>query len=230
MKDLQGEIIRVAKSYVGMEEISGNKGFHNPEFWEKMNAVGFKLGYAWCALFSELVFSEVYDSVKDYKKAFDKLFSANAQRTFKKFSEAGYNVGSVPVVGSVVIWQHVKNGVPDPVKGHAGILISFDDKGMKTIEGNTNGLGSREGEEVAEKNRKFNYHVTKGLQIVGFIYPPDVEINIPFKDKQEGNAFRRWINVNHNAYAKNIDLDLSGSWFNSYIMKAYKQYGESYGV
>jgi hypothetical protein len=36
-------------------------------------------------------------------------------------------------------------------QGHTGIVISVDDKGFTTIEGNTNAAGSREGDGVYEK-------------------------------------------------------------------------------
>ena len=44
----------------------------------------------------------------------------------------------------------------------------------------------------------------------------------------EGNAFRGWINDTYPAYAKEIDLDRTGSYNNSYITKAWKKYGTQY--
>jgi hypothetical protein len=51
---------------------------------------------------------------------------------------------------------------------------------------------------------------------------------IPFKNKQEGDAFRKWVNEKYPAYAKQIDLSLSGSYNNSYITKAWVKYGDEY--
>lgn len=51
---------------------------------------------------------------------------------------------------------------------------------------------------------------------------------IPFKNKTEGDAFRNWINDNYPNYAKQIQLDRSGSYNNSYIQKAWNDYGQAY--
>ena len=49
----------------------------------------------------------------------------------------------------------------------------------------------------------------------------------PFKTTEEGNKFRTWVNTNYPAYAKEIDLDVSGA-LNSYVEKAWKKYGSVY--
>ena len=53
-------------------------------------------------------------------------------------------------------------------------------------------------------------------------------ISVPFKNTEEGNHFRNWINDTYADYAKKIDLDRSGSYNNAYIKKAWKEYGEVY--
>lgn len=50
----------------------------------------------------------------------------------------------------------------------------------------------------------------------------------PFKNKEEGNKFRKWVNDTYPKEAKEMDLDVSGSHTNSYIMRAWKKFGESY--
>lgn len=50
----------------------------------------------------------------------------------------------------------------------------------------------------------------------------------PFTSSAEGNAFRLWVNNNYPDYAKSIQLDPSGDYDNSYIRKAYQQYGSQY--
>tara|TARA_R110002012_G_scaffold169137_1_gene332941 strand:+ start:986 stop:2254 length:1269 start_codon:yes stop_codon:yes gene_type:complete len=42
---------------------------------------------------------------------------------------------------------------------------------------------------------------------------------------QQGNDFRQWVNDNHPDYAKEIDLDASGSFSNSYIKEAWGKLG-----
>tara|TARA_R100001086_G_scaffold235296_1_gene158137 strand:+ start:204 stop:1019 length:816 start_codon:yes stop_codon:yes gene_type:complete len=53
-------------------------------------------------------------------------------------------------------------------------------------------------------------------------------IEVAIKNRDEGNAFRNWVNDNYPEYAKQIDLDRSGSHTNAYIKKAWKKYGTEY--
>jgi len=52
----------------------------------------------------------------------------------------------------------------------------------------------------------------------------------PFKNmtKQQGDKFRNWVNDKHFAYAKEIDLDRSGSPNNEYVKEAWGKYGSEY--
>ena len=98
----------------------------------------------------------------------------------------------------------------------------------KTIEGNTNAAGSREGDQVAKKMRRYDFNNKHGLCLEGFVYPLGIHPHVPFKNKIQGDNFRDWVNTNYEKYAKSIDLDRSGSFFNSYITKAFKKYGKKY--
>lgn len=53
-------------------------------------------------------------------------------------------------------------------------------------------------------------------------------VNVPFKNREEGDRFRKWVNDTHPEYAKQINLDPSGSYNNSYIKKAWGKYGGEY--
>jgi hypothetical protein len=225
-KELQNKVIDTALGYVGMQEIKGNLGWTSESFESKMESVGWKPTHAWCAYFSELVWSEVYDA-HGVSSELDDLFSGSATKTYRQFEGAGWNVGTVPVPGSVVIWRLVKGGKPS-WKGHAGILIDFNDAYMTTVEGNTNADGSREGEVVAKKRRKYHFKVNNGLELVGFIYPPGIEPHVPFLDKGEGDEFREWVNNYRPQTAKQLDLDKRGSWFNSFITRAWEMLGDVY--
>lgn len=50
----------------------------------------------------------------------------------------------------------------------------------------------------------------------------------PFKNKEQGDKFREWVNDNHPEYAKEISLDRSGSYDNSFIRKAWRYLKEGY--
>jgi hypothetical protein len=49
-----------------------------------------------------------------------------------------------------------------------------------------------------------------------------------FKSKEEGNAFRKWVNEKDPDWAKQNKLDVSGSHTNSFIMKAWNKFKEDY--
>lgn len=226
-KELQNRIVETALKYVGMQEIRGNLGWTSEVFEEKMVATGWGETQAWCAYFTELVWSEVYDP-EGLAKDLDRYFSGSARRTLSKFAEAeGWDTGKVPLPGSVVIWKMVKNG-KDQWQGHAGIVIEVHSDHIVTVEGNTNAGGSREGDVVAKKTRKLKFTGNSGLVMEGFVYPKGINFKLPFENKEEGNAFREWVNDNHADVAREIDLDRSGSHDNSYILKAYDLLGEEY--
>ena len=58
--------------------------------------------------------------------------------------------------------------------------------------------------------------------------------NIPFRNKTEGNAFRKWVNDNHKEYAEEIDLSETGDWkkgqknFKGFMLKAWNEHGKKY--
>lgn len=162
-------VVEVAKSYIGKTELPKNSGFSDEAFQKKMEEVGWQKSQAWCSFFTELCFKEA--NQRDWWKL-EKLFSGSAVQTFKNFKSAGYKVSDKPIVGSLVIWQSQKNGVPQWT-GHAGICAEvINDTSFKSVEANTiedNASGDqREGYIVALKKRTVK-KVTNGLQILGFI-------------------------------------------------------------
>jgi len=53
-------------------------------------------------------------------------------------------------------------------------------------------------------------------------------VDLPFKNREEGNKFREWVNDNFPGYAKREDLSRSGPYNNSHITKAWNKYGKVY--
>lgn len=156
----------VARQYIGQTEKPGNMGFNDVVFEKKMEEVGFVKGHAWCAYFAELVFKEAFPEKFD---ELDKLFSGSTIQTFRNFRDAAYPIGYVPVVNHLVIWQRYLDGQPQPT-GHAGVVSEVKSTWeFKSIEGNTNDQGGREGYIVAEHERKVLAEVKTGLKILGFI-------------------------------------------------------------
>lgn len=165
------KIADVAKSYIGQTEIPGNKGFTNKEFQKKMEAVGWKMTYAWCAFFGELVWKEAYG--QSMFATLDKLFSPSALSTYYNFAgHENWPVKQTPAIGACAVYKH---GI-DPKKweGHFGIVTAIDvtNKTTTNVEGNTNDKGGREGYIVSQKVRSYQKTVRpNGLNILGFIHP-----------------------------------------------------------
>lgn len=55
-----------------------------------------------------------------------------------------------------------------------------------------------------------------------------IENQLPFKTEEEGNLFRKWLNKNKPLKAKQLDIDMEGSFDNGFILDAYNLYGLEY--
>ena len=161
-------IVKIAQSYVGQKEISGNKGFRDKTFEAKMKATGWQVGHAWCAYFAELVWSEAYKG-SDLLPSIRTLISPSATATYANMQGSSlFKVGSTPRPGALVVWRYGTSW-----KGHIGIVESVGKGGaFVAIEGNTNAAGGREGIAVARKTRRTGEAFrAKGLNLLGFVYP-----------------------------------------------------------
>lgn len=161
------EIIANALSYVGQQEIPGNKGFEDPKFQAEMEEEGWQYGWAWCAVFCKVVFKNVYP---ERSKELNKLFSPSAVTTFNNFKDAGFEILPLPEVGCLVIWQKMVDGKPT-IYGHAGIVVKLNNSWrFQSVEGNSNDEGGRDGKEVAlQLDRPTKKAVWSGLKVLGFV-------------------------------------------------------------
>jgi len=155
-----------ARKYIGKTEILGNKGFTDPAFEAEMKEEGWMKGYAWCMIFSRLVYMNCYP-----EKAAElrKLFVPGVLNTFRNLRDAAYPIGNLPQIDSLVCWEQVKNGKKTGF-GHAGIVSQITPDGFKSIEGNTAGAGVREGWIVAENAHKLESNGS--LKLLGFVMIP----------------------------------------------------------
>ena len=162
------KIAEIAKGYIGKTETPNNSGFTDKKFETKMTEVGWNKSLAWCSFFCELVWNEACSDI-NLRAKIKKLFSGSATTTYKNFElDKTFKVGQIPTVGAVAIWRHGSGW-----QGHAAIVTEIVSKTeFKSVEGNTNDKGGREGYIVALKTRKTNNPFSeKSLNIVGFIYP-----------------------------------------------------------
>jgi len=165
------EIVTQAKLFIGQEEIPPNLGFKNPVFDKQMKSVGFYRGASWCGFFVMLVLFQVYQDAKGILTYLKKYASASTHQMWLNFKASKEVItGQVPKIGAVVVWQEGDSG-----NGHTGLVswVSTDGKTFKSIEGNTNGAGGREGYRVWENTHSVGLpHKEKGLNILGFAYMP----------------------------------------------------------
>lgn len=158
-------VIDIGTKYIGEKEIKGNAGFKNAEFQKAMQDDGWKKGEAWCAYFMEMIFEEAYPEIE---QELDRLFSGSCVQTLNNFRNAGYEISSLPVLGSLMILQKYNENKAH-WSGHCGLPTGLmDNSSWKCIEGNTNSSGSREGDCVAQKSRSLMYYPT-GLRVAGFV-------------------------------------------------------------
>jgi hypothetical protein len=161
-------IASIAKGYIGQQEVRGNKGFKDAFFEEKMKAVGWNVGEAWCATFAELVWREAYAQMNsEVEHELRSLFSSSATKTFSNFKFSKYGVSKKPEVGSLVCFKYGKGW-----QGHIGIVVAINGKEMVCVEGNTNTQGGREGIEVGEVRRILDFTSSDDkLNLLGFVNP-----------------------------------------------------------
>lgn len=163
---IHNKIKEIALSYVGKTEKINNSGFNDAEFEKRMKDTGWNKGLSWCSFFCELVWTEAYKDSSLLPEV-KKLFSGSATSTYKNFDIAKWEVSQVPKVGALAVWR-LGNGW----QGHIGIVVEISDLSFKSVEGNTNDKGGREGYIVAIKNRvKKATYQPKGLNLIGFVYP-----------------------------------------------------------
>lgn len=158
------KIKEIALKYVGQKEISGNRGFIEKVFDQKMRSVGFYTGAAWCGFFAKLVWHEAQQDTS--------LLSASSRQLIAKATKAG-NWHSEPREGAVVVWATFKNGKRQTT-GHIGIVTDVKGSKYSTVEGNTTDKGGREGIMVAIRHREIRpdvWRTENGLRLMGFVYP-----------------------------------------------------------
>lgn len=160
-------LIETARQYLGQTEKPGNLGFPDRIFDEKMRHIGFQNGSPWCGYFVRLCIYETHPHRWD---ELSKLFTPHCITTFNKCKAAGLVILTVPRPKAIVIWQHGKT-----TSGHTGIVETVKENGQFTsIEGNTNGKGSRNGDRVAQQVRPNNLEKSaSGLWVRGFIIIPE---------------------------------------------------------
>ncbi|MEJ7558683.1 MAG: CHAP domain-containing protein [Pedobacter sp.] len=129
-----GRIIKYAREEIGVRETNNaNSGIRVEAY---LAYVGFEKGAPWCAAFVSWVYNKA--GYKLPKSAWSPALFPHSKRS--KEPEPGMIFG--------IYFPNLKR------VGHCGIVESIRNDWLTTIEGNTNALGSREGDGVYRKLRK----------------------------------------------------------------------------
>ena len=132
-KEIRVSVIDTALSQIGVREATGKNDGKAVEKYLKVCGLG--KGYAWCAAFISWVYK--VNKVSEFKTAWAPGWFPKTKTVKHDLAEPGDVFG---------IW--INNRI-----GHVGLVYVWGDKVVRTIEGNTNDAGSREGDGVYEKRR-----------------------------------------------------------------------------
>ncbi len=150
MTTLAEAALEVAIHYDGVRESRPNRGEYvdlfirsvgiDPEEFEATHGKG----PAWCAAFVYHCHARA-SALQQLANPCPK--TAGALRMFTHAKANGYRVHE-PQAGDVFFIDHGMG------KGHTGFVVDADGPTIHTIEGNTNGAGSREGDGVHKRKRQ----------------------------------------------------------------------------
>ena len=135
--------LKTAQSQNGVQEVPRNSNA-GPAVESYLKSVGLGKGYAWCMAF-------VYWSVKQAALQLNTTSPlVKTAGVLRQWNEVNPKMKyTSPKVGDVFIMDYGKG------QGHTGFVVDVLPNGwIRTIEGNTNDEGSREGYEVCYRTRK----------------------------------------------------------------------------
>jgi len=86
-----------------------------------------------------------------------------------------------------------------------------------------------DGGDAGDEENKESYDTDEEVkQVTSNLATRETYPATPFTNDTEGNKFRAWVNDNYPKYASQISLDRTGTFDNSFVRKAYAQYGSQY--
>jgi len=185
MNQIQQTVLEIAPKFLGLTEKPNNSGFYDHEIIqnltgmhpeELMLSMGWKKGWAWCAMMPEIIWKLAYSKFDStIIDELDKLFSASVAQTMANFERSSkWLVNDTPDLGSIAIWRYFDKNRQMKQEGHTGIVFNFAHDFIQTYDGNTNSSGSREGTEFVEKTRVLDFTPRPGLVLRGFIHLREV--------------------------------------------------------
>lgn len=182
------KLIEVAKAEnaKNVREVGGmNRG---PDVEKYQKTVGLAAGSPWCAAFVAWCVTQSKGQVTPPGWCSGSAITQWHRGTRKMLPEGFTTPEKVDFQSKVrpgMIWVRAKDGAGAVaarkgtwVQGHTGIVVAVDAEGFHTVEGNTNGAGSREGDGVYSKLHKWSY-ATDIVRTVGWFDPEYVGRILP---------------------------------------------------
>jgi hypothetical protein len=155
--------------------------------------------------------------------------SAVGLKDTDKFSKINQDKMAMYLIKGWENWDCKKLG-DKLAKIWAAVPVLYDQQGdnkeVKRGQSYYEGVSTNEAEIAVEE---FETAIRK----TGCVDIEDVP-EIPFRNKTEGNAFRKWVNDNHKEYADKINLSPTGDWkegqknFKGFMLKAWNEHGKKY--
>lgn len=176
-------LIEVAKAEdaKGVREQGGmNRG---PDVEKYQKAVGLPPGAPWCAAFVSWCVMTARGETKPPAWASGSavtLWHRGSRKRLPTATTTPLEVDYKAKVRPGMIWVRAKDAAGAIsarkgtwLQGHTGIVVAVDEVGFHTVEGNTNGAGSREGDGVYSKLHKWDY-LTDIQRTVGWFDPEGI--------------------------------------------------------
>jgi hypothetical protein len=155
MLSFEKKVIEIASQDIGQEELKGNSGWKDKVFEAAMRSIGWHRGWAWCASWVRKVYlqaaEETWGKNSCHYKRIKKVLSHGVLRTWNNMRKSPYfEVSDTAGEGMIGCLRHGKT------RGHEYIVLTIgeDKDRVRTIEGNTNCAGEREGKYVMSRVRE----------------------------------------------------------------------------
>lgn len=168
--NLGNEIANEAMRWVGQKEYGKNDGFLDANFEARLRRAGWRPGQSWCAYFVRSCLEEVFRNDPAALVPVHRVVGGGAVaiwQTAQKEPDGGFwECLQKPRIGSIAVWQTVGSWT-----GHTGIVCAVPNQTQfDTIEGNTTGKESRNGDRVAiHRHRNEEFFRVSGLKLLGFV-------------------------------------------------------------
>jgi hypothetical protein len=161
------------------EKRGDNKGFADASFEQMMRAVKWKSGEAWCAYYVKLIYMSMFSFDREYLSKHLGGGSNSNLVNIERLNDKGdmrylASRKNDPQVGDIFC-QGVQNfGKGQSGFGHTGIVVEIlgkvgDGYKVRTVEGNTNAGGSREGDKSMFLTRTLEVGKKADKWMLGYI-------------------------------------------------------------